>query len=206
MSNPAKRPRPGIQLAIDYGPLLAFFLAYKFVEGPQLVRIMMATGIFMGAIVVALILGKILLGRVSPMTWFSGILILFFGGVTLYLHDPKFIQMKPTIIYLILAGLLLGGLALGKPVLKWLFGQAFPGLDEIGWKKLTRNWIIFFLFLAVANEVLRATLSFDTWLTVKVWGVTAVSFLFAMANMPMLMRHGLGSEETADALEPGPVE
>ena len=199
-----KPPRPGIQLAIDYGPLIVYFLAYRFLAGPQLVRIMMATGIFMVAIVVALILGKILLGRVSPTTWFSGILILFFGGVTIYLHDPKFIQMKPTIIYLIMSGMLFGGLALRKPVLNWLFGQAFPGLNEAGWNKLTRNWALYFLALAGANEVLRATLSFDAWLTIKVWGATTVSFLFALANMPMLLRHGLSTEPTPT--ETGPVE
>ena len=90
--------------------------------------------------------------------------------------------MKPTFIYVGFAALLGGGLLRGKPLLKWLFGPVFPGLTQEGWLKLSRNWALFFLVLAVANEIMRATLTFDTWLTVKVWGVTVVSLLFAIAE------------------------
>jgi intracellular septation protein len=128
------------------------------------------------------------------------------GGITLYMHDARFIQMKPTLIYAILAAILLAGLLRKKPVLKWLFGEIFPGLSETGWLKLTRNWALFFLFLAVANEVLRAKLSFDAWLTVKVWGVTILSIVFAAANVPMLLRHGLDPQEKDKPLDIGAVE
>jgi intracellular septation protein len=102
--------------------------------------------------------------------------------------------------------LLGGGLLRGKALLKWLFGPAFPGLTEEGWLKLSRNWAIFFAALAIANEIMRQTLDFDTWLTVKVWGVTVVSILFALANMPMLLRHGLDPDKKADAIGETPVE
>ena len=205
MSNAKPKPPGTWTLLIDYGPLLVFFLAYKFAGG-GLGGALTATMAFMAAIVVSVIAGLIILKRVPPMVWLSAILVLGFGGVTLYLHDMRFIQMKPTVIYVLLAGILLGGLALGKPLLRWLFGPIFPGLTDSGWLKLSRNWALFFLALAGANEVMRATLDFDTWLTVKVWGVTIASFIFAAANMPMLLRHGLDPGESTEALERNPVE
>ena len=184
--------------AIDFGPLLAFFIAYK-VSG-----VFIGTAVFMIAIVAAIIVGLILFRRVSPMLWLSAILILGFGAVTLYLHDPRFIQIKPTVIYTALGVLLLGGVVLGKPLLRPLLGYAFPGLQTPGWLLLSRNWGLYFLALAIANELLRRNLSFDTWLTVKVWGVTGLSLLFGIANMPMLLKHGLEVEAGTPA--PPPVE
>ncbi|MEO6114416.1 MAG: inner membrane-spanning protein YciB [Sphingomicrobium sp.] len=195
----------GWALAIDYGPLLAFFVSYK-LAGSGLSGMLTATLVFMVAVLIAITVGVTILKRVSPMIWFSAILVLGFGGITLYLRDPRFIQMKPTVIYLLLAGVLFAGLFRQRPLLRWLFGPIFPGLTEEGWLKLSRNWALFFLVLAAINEVMRATLDFDTWLTLKVWGVTIISFLFAVANMPMLLRHGLDPESTPKALEETPVE
>ena len=192
-------------LLLDYGPLLAFFAAYK-LAGSGLQGTLVATLVFMLAAVVSVAIGLLVVKRISPMVWLSTILIVGFGGVTLYLHDPRFIQMKPTIIYLVFAVMLFGGLLRGKAVLKWLFGPVFPGLTEKGWLKLSRNWGLFFLALAVANEIMRATLTFDTWLTLKVWGVSIISFLFAMANVPMLLRHGLDPDQKAEVAKDAPVE
>jgi intracellular septation protein len=192
-------------MLLDYGPLIVFFIAYK-VAGSGLQGSLVATLAFMLAVLISIVVGLAVVKRVSPMVWISTILILGFGAITLYLRDPKFIQMKPTFIYVGFAALLGGGLLRGKALLKWLFGPVFPGLTEEGWLKLSRNWALFFLALAVANEVMRATLTFDTWLTVKVWGVTVVSILFAIANMPMLLRHGLDPEKKADAIAETPVE
>lgn len=199
------KPAGGWTLLIDYGPLLVFFVAYKFAGG-GLTGALTATMAFMAAIVVSVIAGLLILKRIPPMVWLSAILVIGFGGITLYLRDPRFIQMKPTVIYVLLASALLIGLAKGKPLLRWLFGPIFPGLTEKGWLLLSRNWAIFFLMLAGANEVMRATLDFDTWLTVKVWGVTIASVVFAGANMPMLLRHGLDGEAVGDAVERTPVE
>ena len=192
-------------MLLDYGPLIFFFVAYK-MAGSGLQGSLVATFAFMVAAIISIAIGLAVVKRVSPMVWVSTVLILGFGAITLYLRDPKFIQMKPTIIYVGFAVLLGAGLVKGKPLLKWLFGPVFPGLTEDGWIKLTRNWAIFFAALAVANEVMRATLSFDTWLTVKVWGVTAVSLIFAIANMPMLLRHGLDPEKKTGAVAETPVE
>jgi intracellular septation protein len=205
MSAKQQKPAGGWTLLIDYGPLLVFFVAYKFAGG-GLGGALAATLTFMVAIVISVIAGLVILKRVPPMVWLSAILVLGFGGVTLYLRDPRFIQMKPTVIYVLMAGVLFGGLALGKPLLRWLFGPIFPGLTDKGWLTLSRNWAIFFLALAGANEVMRATLDFDTWLTFKVWGVTIASFIFAAANMPMLLRHGLDAGEAAGAVERTPIE
>ncbi len=205
VSEPA-RPHGGLGFAIDFGPLLIFFLTYKFAGSGGIASMISATLAFMVAIVISVTVGIILFRRVSPMTWISAILIIGFGGLTVYLHDQKFIQLKPTVIYLFFAGLLLAGLARRKAVLRWLFGPIFPGLTDLGWMKLTRNWALFFLFLAGANEVMRATLSFDTWLTVKVWGVTIVCMIFAIANMPMLLRHGLDPDGKDDPVAKTPVE
>jgi len=185
-----------VPLALDFGPLLVYFLSYwvarmVFGKAQTLEATMVSTGVFMLAIIIALIISRIRLGRASPMLWLSAVLVLFFGSLTLYFKDPRFIQTKPTFIYSFFAFMLLGGWVMGKPLLRYLLQAAYDGLDQIGWLKLSRNWGLFFAVLAVTNEGLRAWLSFDAWLAVKVWGVTAVSLLFAMANVPMLLRHGL---------------
>ena len=192
-------------MLLDYGPLIVFFVAYK-LAGSGLQGSLVATLAFMVAVIISIIVGLVVVKRVSPMVWISTVLILGFGAITLYLRDPKFIQMKPTFIYVGFAALLGGGLLRGKALLKWLFGPVFPGLTEEGWMKLSRNWAFFFLALAIANEIMRQMLTFDTWLTVKVWGVTVVSILFAIANMPMLLKHGLDPDKKADAIAETPVE
>jgi intracellular septation protein len=201
MTEPTTKAAPAhggtLSLALDFGPLLAFFLAYKFAG------VIMGTAIFMAAIVVAVIVSKVKLGKVSPMLWLSAMLVLFFGSLTIYFHDQKFIQIKPTIIYAFFAVMLFGGLLRGKPLLKYLLQAAYDGLSEEGWRKLSRNWALFFVFMAVANEAMRASLSFDSWLAVKVWGVTIISVVFAAANIPMLMRHGLTLGDKLDSDEIG---
>jgi intracellular septation protein len=204
MSEQAKQGSSWTML-LDYGPLLVFFAAYK-LAGSGLQGSLVATLAFMVAVVVSIVIGLLVVKRVSPMVWLSTILILGFGALTLYLRDPRYIQMKPTFIYVGFALFLGAGLLRGKPLLKWLFGSVFTGLTEEGWLKLSRNWALFFAALAIANEIMRRTLDFDTWLTVKVWGVTIVSILFALANMPMLLRHGLDPEKKADAIAETPVE
>jgi len=187
----------GLSFALDFGPLLIFFLVDKFgaPEGSPITAAIYGTVAFMVAIVVAMIVSKWKLGKISPMMWMSAILILGFGALTIYFNDPRFIQHKPTIIYAGFALILFGGLLRGKAMLKSLLQAAFEGLNDEGWLKLSRNWALFFTAMAVINELMVATLSFDWWLTVKVWGVTTASFVFAMSNIPMLMKHGFSVED-----------
>ena len=178
-----------LPMALDYVPLILFFIVYKFAG------IIAGTAVFMVAIVAAIAISKWKVGRVTPMMWLSAILVVGFGGLTIYFNDKKFIQFKPTIIYIMLGALLIGGVMRGKALLKFVIGPAFTGLDDRGWMALSRNWGLFFFALAGMNEILRAVTSFETWLTVKVWGIPALSMVFVMANMPMLLKHGLGSEQ-----------
>ena len=206
-SKPKSEPKSSwVNLLVDYGPLLVFFLAYRYFSpkdaGDQslgaVVAVTKSTMVFMVATVAALAISKWRLGKISPMLWLSTILIVGFGSLTVFLGDPVWIQIKPTAIYLLFAAVLFGGLFRGKPMLRTLLQSAFDGLSEEGWLKLSRNWAWFFLFLAGLNEVLRHAVSFDTWLLVKLWGVSALSFLFTFAQIPMLLRHGLGEEAEAE--------
>jgi intracellular septation protein len=187
------KPHPGWSLAIDYGPLLVFFLAFR-IGG-----IFAATGSFMVAIVVAIIVSRWRLNRVSPMLWLSAVLVLGFGGLTLWLHDPVMIRYKATAVYVLLSGLLFIGLARGKPLLKYVLEAGYDGLTDRGWMILSRNWAFFFAALAIANQILiYLKVSDSTYVNVKVWGFIGVTFLFAMANIPVLMKHGFGDEKPAD--------
>ncbi|MEO0590763.1 MAG: inner membrane-spanning protein YciB [Pseudomonadota bacterium] len=205
-----------LSVAIDYGPLLVFLLVYRQMSpeetsaGGEIIAILYGTGAFMAAAVVALIASRALLGKISPMLWFSTALIVGFGALTIMFGDPTFVQLKPTIIYTVMGGALLIGWLRGAALLKILLEAAFEGLTQEGWLKLSRNWGVFFLFLAALNEVLRAMYNepngtFETWLWAKFWVFMPLSFLFTFANIPMLLKHGLdvGQEEAEDASKEG---
>ncbi len=192
-TSPAKKPSGTLSFILDFGPLLLFFVASKLGSSKTDLTqgAIVGTATFMIAIIVAVIVSKVKIGKISPMLKLTAALGVFFGALTIWFHDERFIQIKPTIIYAFFALLLLAGWVRGKAMLKYVLEHAYDGLNEAGWLKLSLSWGLFFTALAVANEAMRAFVSFDTWLSLKVWGVTALTFLFAMANIPMLMRHGL---------------
>ena len=198
-------PQGGTKLLIDLGPLLVFFLANFFAPVPQVLKIFVATGAFMLAMVAAMIFSAIRYRRISPLLWFSGVMVVILGGLTIWLHNEAFIKMKPTLYYALVSALLWFGLATDRPLLQRVLGSAYPGLDEEGWKRLTRNWAIFFLFMAALNEGVWRNSSTSFWIGFKLWGALPLTFLFAAANIPMLLRHGLMKEDAVPA-EPGPVE
>ena len=200
-----KESGSGSQLLIDVGPLLVFFAANFFAPVPAALKIFAATGAFLAAMVAAMIYSALRFRRISPMLWFSGVLVVVMGGVTIWLHDETFIKMKPTFYYLLVAALLAFGLFTGRPLLKRVLGSSYPGLDEDGWRKLTRNWALFFAFMAVLNEGVWRNTTTDFWIGFKLWGAIPLTFLFALANIPMLLKHGLNREQ-ATPVEPGPVE
>jgi len=201
-----KEPAGMARLAIDIGPLLVFFLVNFFapVAGP--LKIFVATGAFMAAMVAALCFAAIRYRYVSPLLLFSAVMVVVLGGLTIWLHNETFIKIKPTIYYTLVAGLLAFGLATGRPLLKLVLGSTYPGLDEEGWRKLTRNWAIFFAVMAVVNEAVWRNSSTDFWIAFKLWGAIPATLLFALANVPMLMRHGLAVEDAPKPVEPGPIE
>ena len=192
-----RKPGVGATLAIDYGPLLLFFLTNIFAPVPEHARIFWATGVFMAAMVAAMLVSWARYRNISPMLWFSGAMVLVFGGLTLWLQNPDFIKIKPTIYYATVAVLLLFGLVSDRNLLKVVLGVAYPGLRERGWYLLTRNWICFFLVMAVVNEAIWRTTSTGFWAGSKLWLFLPATFLFAAANVPMLLKHGLGDESLA---------
>jgi len=198
-------PQGGAKLLIDLGPLLVFFLVNFLAPVPSFMKIFVATGAFMIAMVVAMLFSAIRYHRISPLLWFSGIMVVVLGGLTIWLHDETFIKMKPTVYYALVAGLLAFGLLTDRPLLQRVLGSTYPGLDETGWNKLTRNWELFFAFMAVLNESVWRNSSTSFWVGFKLWGALPLTFLFAAANIPMLLRHGLMKEDALPT-EPGPIE
>ena len=202
----AREPTGTARLLIDVGPLLVFFLVNFLAPVPGAIKIFVATGAFMAAMVVALCFAAIRYRYISPLLLFSGVMVVILGGLTIWLQNETFIKIKPTIYYALVAALLAFGLATGRPLLKLVLGSAYPGLDEEGWHKLTRNWAIFFAIMAVVNEAVWRNSSTDFWIGFKLWGAIPATLLFAVANVPMLMRHGLAAMEAPKPVEPGPVE
>jgi len=197
-----KTASPGLRIAIDYGPLAIFFAVNFLTPGPALARVLAATGAFMVATVIAMIVSRVKTGHISAMLWLSGALVLVFGGLTLYFHDETFLKMKPTIVYAMFAAILTFGLVTRRPLLESLLGSAYPGLSAEGWRKLTRNWIGFFVFMAVLNEAVWRSTSWDVWVAFKLWGAIPLTLIFAMANVPMLMRHGLETKDVPETVPP----
>ena len=190
--NKAEAPGAGARLLIDLGPLIVFF-AVNFWRD-----IFSATVAFMVAITAAMLLSKLRYKHISPMLWFSGVMVLVLGGITVWLHDETFIKMKPTMVYIAIGGVLLFGLATGRNLLHSVLGTAYPGLNEEGWRKLTRNWVVFFLLMAAVNEAVWRSTSTDFWVAFKLWFFLPATLLFAIANIPMLMRHGLSLDESKE--------
>jgi intracellular septation protein len=132
-------------------------------------------------------------------------MVVVMGGITIWLHDETFIKIKPTLYYTLIAAILGFGLYTGRPLLKAVLGSTYPGLDEEGWKKLTRNWALFFVCMAILNEAVWRNTTTNFWVGFKLWGAIPLTFLFAIANVPMLVRHGMNLTDAKPA-EPGPVE
>ena len=179
------------KLALDLGPLLIFFAAFKYLG------IFAATAAFMVAVLAALAIGYALEKKLSPMPIFTAVLVVIFGGLTLYLQNDLFIKMKPSVLYAFFGALLLGGLRFNRLFIKYVFGQAFE-LTESGWIKLTVRWGIFFLALAALNEAVWRTTSTETWVTFKVWGIIPLLFLFALAQTPLVMKHQQGGKSAQE--------
>ncbi len=201
---PKAKPKSGwLNIVVDYAPVLVFFLSYRHFSPSdhndaigEMLAVVKSTAAFMVAAITALIVSRWRLGHISPMLWLSTLLIVGFGGLTILLRNPVFIQIKPTAIYLLFGVTLLVGVWRGKAFLKVLLEAAFEGLDDAGWLKLSRNWGLFFLLLAGLNEVLRqfynvANGNFGTWIALKLWLFMPLSFLFTFTQLPMLLRHGL---------------
>jgi intracellular septation protein len=185
------------KMLIDYGPLIAFLATY-FVAGRFLPEgsIYWATGVLMVTTVAALAASRLLLGRFSLPPLITAALVVVFGGLTLWLQDPRFVMLKPTIINLIFAGVLAFGLLTRRPLLKLLMGEMLK-LSEEGWHKLTIRWIGFFLAMALLNEIVWRNFSESTWVSFKVLGILPLTFLFAVAQVGLIKRYEAKGEDVA---------
>lgn len=184
--NPKARPpvNPFVRMSIELGPLVLFFVANS------KWGIFVGTATFMGAIVVSFATSLWLERRVPAMPLVTAVVVLVFGGLTLYLHDEVFIKLKPTIIYTLFAGILAFGLVTRRNFLQIVLGQVLK-VDEDGWRKLTLRWAIFFVAMAAVNEFVWRTFSTDTWVTFKLFGFLPMVMAFSLAQMPLMTRHAI---------------
>ncbi len=181
---PAADGKQVAKLVLDLAPLLLFFAAY------MASNIYIATGVLMAATVVSMIVSRVWLGHISATLVLTTVLVVGFGALTLWLNDARFIKMKPTMVNLLFAVALGGGLLTGRNLLQLLLGQAFR-LTEEGWRKLTYRWIGFFLVMAVLNEFVWRNFSEGTWASFKVFGILPLTIIFAMLQVGLIQRYGL---------------
>jgi intracellular septation protein len=179
---------PFVKLALDFGPLILFFI----VNGRA--GIFWATAVFMAAFVVAVVVSYILIRRFPIMTLVTGAVVLVFGSLTIWLHDPTFVKLKTTIIYLLFAGVLAAGLILKQPFLEIAFDSAFH-LTEQGWRILTIRWIAFFVAMAILNEIVWRTQSTDFWVAFKTFGFIPLTIVYALAQFPVLQKYAAKPDE-----------
>ncbi|MCZ4272309.1 septation protein A [Maritalea porphyrae] len=177
-----------IKLALELGPLVLFFVLNA------RAGIFVATGWFMGAMVVSLLASWFLLKRIAVMPLVTGVVVLVFGGLTLWLQDDTFIKLKPTIVNTLFGSVLLGGLLFGQSLLKYVFGDVYK-LKPEGWRILTWRWCIFFFVLAVINEIVWRNFSTDFWVAFKVWGLMPLTLVFSFALVvPILTKYAPDAE------------
>jgi intracellular septation protein len=186
----ARTINPLLKLALDLGPLLVFFAANA------LFGIFPATAIFMVTMIAAITAGFTIERKISPVPLITLVLVLVFGGLTLWLADEFFIKIKPTILYTMFAAVLIGGLLSKRLLIKFVLGHSVQ-MPEAAWRTLTWRWAFFFLALAAANEFIWRSFSTDTWVAFKVWGVFPATLLFALSQTPFMLRHQI--EETPRA-------
>lgn len=173
-----------LKFLVELGPLVVFFLTNA------RAGIFWGTGLFIVATLISLVASRVLFGRVPVMPLVSAVVVVVFGGLTLWLQDELFIKLKPTIVNGIFASVLFGGLFFGKSLLRYLFGDVFA-LDEEGWRKLTFRWACFFVFLALLNEAAWRFFTTDQWVTFKVFGIMPITMAFAISQVGLLQRHAI---------------
>lgn len=182
MANTPKPLSPFLKLVLEMGPLVVFFVANS------KLGILQGTLVFMAATAIALAVSYAIARTVPVMPLVSGVFVMVFGGLTVFLQDDLFIKLKPTIVNLCFAGILLVGLAMRRIFIKIVLGAAL-NLTDRGWLLLTRAWICFFVTLAVLNEIVWRNFSTDLWVNYKVFVVMPLTVVFSLALIPTIMKH-----------------
>jgi intracellular septation protein len=198
------RVNPFLKLALEFGPLAIFFFTNSYgdrwfgVASEQ--RIFLATGVFIAASLISLALSKALMNHLPRMAIVNAVVVTVFGGLTLALQDELFIKLKPTIVNTLFGCVLLGGLAMGRPLLPYVLESVLKLSDE-GWRQLTLRWGLFFFVLAALNEIVWRNFSTDFWVGFKVWGVMPITLAFALAQTPLILKHDLSEREPTPKAE-----
>lgn len=186
---PEESPPPRwVKPTTDYAPLVAFFAVYQWNDD-----LLTATAALMIATAIVLVVARVVAGRIPKFPLVMAGAVVFFGGLTLWFDDPVFIKVKPTIVQALIAGVLLGGLAFGKPLLKPVLGTSWEMGDD-GWRQLTRRFGLFFVAMAVLNEIVWRTQPEHVWVNFKVFGIAGLALVFTICQMPMLRRHFLAAQ------------
>ncbi|MBL3586473.1 septation protein IspZ [Rhodovulum sulfidophilum] len=195
-----RKINPGLKLALELGPIVAFFVAYLrlrdrtfTIAGTDYQGFVLATAGFIPLLLVTTAILWVLTRHVSKMQIATAVLVVVFGGLTVWLNDERFFKMKPTAIYALFAAVLGFGLLRGKSYLQYVLDEAVP-LERAGWMILTRRLMLFFVGLAILNEAIWRTMSTDAWVNFKTFGLTIAIFGFFMAQGRLFKRYGL--EET----------
>jgi intracellular septation protein len=199
---------PWLKLTLELGPLFLFFFANarpklfapfaarvlpaNLLVGPN-AGLFTATVVLIAAVIIALGVSYLRTRRLPIMPLITAVLVVIFGALTIYFRDPRFIKMKPTILYCAFAIALFGGLIFNKPLLPVILDNAMS-LTERGWRILTLRWGIFFLALALVNEIVWRTQSTNVWVAFKFPGTVIIIFLFTVSQVPLMLRHELKEE------------
>jgi len=196
---------PGVKLALDFGPILAFFVGYLLLRdrtftifGAERDGFILVTAIFIPVLAATTFILWKLTGKLSKMQIVTLVLVVVFGGLTVWLNDDRFFKMKPTIIYLLFAAILGVGLLQGRSYLQLVMEEVLP-MEPAGWMILTRRVAAFFVALAVTNEVVWRTMSTDAWVNFKTFGLTVAMFAFFMLQGKLFQTYGLEQEDETDA-------
>jgi len=188
--------RKWVRGVVDFGGLAAFLVAFFYFKStgmPQSEALVQATWALVAGSAVALVIGFVVERRIAPFPLIGGLAALVFGGLTLVFHDPRLLKIKPTVMNTAFGVILLGGLAMRKNPLKLLLGEAMQMPDE-GWRKLTLNYGLFFLALAVLNEIVWRTQSEATWVLFRFPGLLVLSVVFSFAQVPLMMKYAKTDE------------
>jgi intracellular septation protein len=190
MTETPRKALPGwLRVLVEWGPLIAFFIANA------RAGIFWGTGVFMAATAVALAVSWTLARRLALVPLIGAIFVAVFGGLTLWLQNDIFIKVKVTLVNVMFGSILLTGLYFGKQFLKLILGEALK-MDDEGWRILTLRWGLFFFALAALNEVIWRSVSTDLWVNFKVFGILPLTLLFALSQAPLMSRHMIGESNT----------
>lgn len=196
MTDTRRMMNPVVKLALELGPVAIYFFAYRrfadgvTVGGTEYGGVVAATAVFVPVLLISLVISWLLTRTLPRMAVFTAIVVVVFGGLTVWLNDDVFTKMRPTVVYGLFAVVLGAGLWVRKrSYLKYLIGEMMP-LDDEGWLKFTRNWVVFFVLMAVLNEIVWRGFDEAVWIWLDTFGQMILTFVFIATQFPLLQRHG----------------